>query len=233
VDPRLEGRRRALVDGAACELEAAALCRYDRASGALAATDLGRTASHYYVSVATVRVYNDGISSLDVTSITKENGSSWLSVSPTVFSVSATQQQPLSVDVAPVGRPRPHGLVERELPAGQDHSSVERRQRQAGVLRLTAGARPQPGGEGGDHALAAGQPQHPRAQPQAGRDRQRQHRAEEGSDRGVPASRRDTPSPFPRACPERSEGERGGVRVRALAAHPHPAPLDLGADLSL
>ena len=58
-DPALEGHRRALITGAASELEEAGMARVDGESGAIAPTDLGRTASHYYVSVATVRVFND------------------------------------------------------------------------------------------------------------------------------------------------------------------------------
>jgi pre-mRNA-splicing helicase BRR2 len=57
-DPRLEGRRADLVHTAALQLDRAGLLRYDRRSGALAVTDLGRIGSHYYVTHSTVAAFN-------------------------------------------------------------------------------------------------------------------------------------------------------------------------------
>ena len=57
-DPRLEGRRGDLVHTAALQLDKAGLLRYDRRSGSLAVTDLGRIASHYYVTHGTVAAFN-------------------------------------------------------------------------------------------------------------------------------------------------------------------------------
>mmetsp|Transcript_3106 Transcript_3106/g.7162 ORF Transcript_3106/g.7162 Transcript_3106/m.7162 type:complete len:2217 (+) Transcript_3106:149-6799(+) len=58
-DPALERRRADLVHTAATALDKAGLCRYDRRSGALQATDLGRIASHYYISHGTVAAFNE------------------------------------------------------------------------------------------------------------------------------------------------------------------------------
>ena len=58
-DPALERRRADLVHTAAARLDKAGLCRYDRRSGALQATDLGKIASHYYISHGTVRAFNE------------------------------------------------------------------------------------------------------------------------------------------------------------------------------
>ena len=58
-DPSLELRRADLIHTAAMQLDKAGLCRYDRRSGALQATDLGRIASHYYISHGTVQAFNE------------------------------------------------------------------------------------------------------------------------------------------------------------------------------
>jgi pre-mRNA-splicing helicase BRR2 len=58
-DPSLERRRADLVHTAATQLDKAGLCRYDRRSGTLQATDLGRIASHYYISHGTVAAFNE------------------------------------------------------------------------------------------------------------------------------------------------------------------------------
>uniref|UniRef100_A0A7S0GP72 RNA helicase n=1 Tax=Micromonas pusilla TaxID=38833 RepID=A0A7S0GP72_MICPS len=58
-DPALEKRRADLVHTAAARLDKAGLCRYDRRSGALQATDLGKIASHYYISHGTVQAFNE------------------------------------------------------------------------------------------------------------------------------------------------------------------------------
>ena len=58
-DPVLELRRADLIHTAATQLDKAGLCRYDRRSGLLQATDLGRIASHYYISHGTVAAFNE------------------------------------------------------------------------------------------------------------------------------------------------------------------------------
>ena len=58
-DPTLEMRRADLIHTAATQLDKAGLCRYDRRSGHLQATDLGRIASHYYISHGTVKAFNE------------------------------------------------------------------------------------------------------------------------------------------------------------------------------
>ncbi|KAA0166650.1 hypothetical protein FNF27_07480 [Cafeteria roenbergensis] len=49
ADPMLEGKRIELVCAAARRLDECRLIRYDERSGALAATDMGRVASHFYI----------------------------------------------------------------------------------------------------------------------------------------------------------------------------------------
>jgi pre-mRNA-splicing helicase BRR2 len=58
-DPQLEGRRADLVHTAAVVLDAAGLLKYDRRSGALAVTELGRIASHYYVTHGTMAAFHE------------------------------------------------------------------------------------------------------------------------------------------------------------------------------
>jgi len=58
-DPQLEARRADLVHTAAVTLDKAGLLKYDRRSGVLAVTDLGRIASHYYVTHGTVAAFNE------------------------------------------------------------------------------------------------------------------------------------------------------------------------------
>lgn len=48
-DPTLIGRRHDLVDAAATLLSRSSMIRYDRMSGTLQATALGKIASHYYI----------------------------------------------------------------------------------------------------------------------------------------------------------------------------------------
>ena len=57
-DPTLKGHCRSLVHSAACLLEKSQLIRYDRRSGALQSTPLGRVSSHFYVSHESMAVYN-------------------------------------------------------------------------------------------------------------------------------------------------------------------------------
>lgn len=58
-DPKLEQRRADLIHTAAVQLDKAGLCRYDRRSGAFQPTDLGKIASHYYISHGTVKAFNE------------------------------------------------------------------------------------------------------------------------------------------------------------------------------
>eukprot|EP00898_Chlorokybus_atmophyticus_P007000 jgi/Chlat1/7300/Chrsp58S06941 len=58
-DPMLEGRRADLVHTAAALLDKHSLINYDRRSGLFQVTDLGRIASHYYVTHGTIATYNE------------------------------------------------------------------------------------------------------------------------------------------------------------------------------
>ncbi|KAJ2829595.1 Pre-mRNA splicing [Coemansia erecta] len=60
-DPALRGRRAALAHAAAVELERSAMVRYDRRTGRLVATELGRVAAHYYVSHGSMAVYQQDL----------------------------------------------------------------------------------------------------------------------------------------------------------------------------
>lgn len=56
-DPVLMEWKRELVVGAARALDELRMIRFDEVTGMMAATDLGRTASHYYIRHDTVEVY--------------------------------------------------------------------------------------------------------------------------------------------------------------------------------
>jgi pre-mRNA-splicing helicase BRR2 len=58
-DPELRQRLRDLVHTAATLLDRAKLAQYDRKSGALQVTDLGRVASHYYVEHRSMATFNE------------------------------------------------------------------------------------------------------------------------------------------------------------------------------
>ncbi|KAL3318570.1 hypothetical protein Ciccas_002773 [Cichlidogyrus casuarinus] len=58
TDPWLEQRRRDLVHSAALALEKSQLVKYDRRSGHLISTELGRIASHYYLTHETMQSYH-------------------------------------------------------------------------------------------------------------------------------------------------------------------------------
>jgi pre-mRNA-splicing helicase BRR2 len=60
-DAPLLGRRLDLAHSAALVLDRAKLVRYDRRTGALAATDLGRVASRYYVTHGTLSAFHQGL----------------------------------------------------------------------------------------------------------------------------------------------------------------------------
>ena len=55
----VQNRRKDLAHSAALELDRNGLMRYDRKSGALQATDLGRIASQYYITHTTLRDFNE------------------------------------------------------------------------------------------------------------------------------------------------------------------------------
>ncbi|XP_022238465.1 activating signal cointegrator 1 complex subunit 3-like [Limulus polyphemus] len=58
-DPHLEHIRRELIISAAKELDKAHMIRYEESTGYLHATDMGRTASHFYIKYATVEAFNE------------------------------------------------------------------------------------------------------------------------------------------------------------------------------
>ena len=58
-DPMLKERRLDLAHTASALLDKHNLVKYDRRSGALQSTDLGRIASHYYVSIDTIAAFNE------------------------------------------------------------------------------------------------------------------------------------------------------------------------------
>ena len=57
-DPQLDRKRMELVREAAETLDRCMMIRYDRRSGNLAVTDLGRVASHYYIKYGTIEAFN-------------------------------------------------------------------------------------------------------------------------------------------------------------------------------
>ncbi|XP_041762573.1 activating signal cointegrator 1 complex subunit 3 [Anopheles merus] len=58
-DPSLEVKRRQLIHTAAMALDKARMVRYNDRTGDLNVTDLGRTASHFYIKYDTVEVFNE------------------------------------------------------------------------------------------------------------------------------------------------------------------------------
>ncbi|XP_076373679.1 activating signal cointegrator 1 complex subunit obelus isoform X2 [Tachypleus tridentatus] len=58
-DPHLEHIRRELIISAAKELDKAHMIRYEESTSYLHATDMGRTASHFYIKYATVETFNE------------------------------------------------------------------------------------------------------------------------------------------------------------------------------
>jgi pre-mRNA-splicing helicase BRR2 len=57
-DPQLVQKRADIVHTAASLLEKGNLIKYDRGSGGFQTTELGRIASHYYITYASMVVYN-------------------------------------------------------------------------------------------------------------------------------------------------------------------------------
>ncbi|ALC46005.1 CG5205 [Drosophila busckii] len=58
-DPSLEARRRALIMGAAMSLDKAKMMRFNQRTMDMNITDLGRTASHFYIKYDTVETFNE------------------------------------------------------------------------------------------------------------------------------------------------------------------------------
>jgi len=57
-DPSLVQKRADIIHSAAALLEKCSLVKYERASGRFHSTELGRIASHYYVTYNSMTVYN-------------------------------------------------------------------------------------------------------------------------------------------------------------------------------
>ncbi|KAL0868583.1 hypothetical protein ABMA27_008049 [Loxostege sticticalis] len=57
-EPMLETKRRELITAAAMQLDKTHMIRYNERTGDLNITDLGRTASHYYITCETMEVFN-------------------------------------------------------------------------------------------------------------------------------------------------------------------------------
>ncbi|CAG9112769.1 unnamed protein product [Plutella xylostella] len=57
-DPTLEAKRRELITAAAMQLDKTHMIRFNERTGDLNVTDLGRTASHYYITCETMEVFN-------------------------------------------------------------------------------------------------------------------------------------------------------------------------------
>ena len=67
MDPDLHGFQRDLVIKAARELDKAHMVRFEEKTEYLFATDLGRTASHYYINYVTIETINDHLSNRNMT----------------------------------------------------------------------------------------------------------------------------------------------------------------------
>ncbi|XP_039288255.1 activating signal cointegrator 1 complex subunit 3 isoform X1 [Nilaparvata lugens] len=60
-EPLLERKRRELINTAATALDKAKMIRYNKRTGDLSATDLGRTASYFYIKNDTIELFNEHI----------------------------------------------------------------------------------------------------------------------------------------------------------------------------
>lgn len=58
-DPSLDAKRRQLIHASAMTLDKARMIRYNERTGDLNVTDLGRTASHFYIKYDTIEVFNE------------------------------------------------------------------------------------------------------------------------------------------------------------------------------
>ncbi|XP_057196381.1 activating signal cointegrator 1 complex subunit 3 isoform X2 [Triplophysa rosa] len=76
MDPQLELYRRDLVLESGRKLDKARMIRFDERTGYFASTDLGRTASHYYIKYNTIETFNEFFNSqnteADILSITSK-----------------------------------------------------------------------------------------------------------------------------------------------------------------
>lgn len=63
TDEHLANKRLSLIHAAALALDRGGMIRYDRRTGEMHATDIGRVASHYYVRHASMSVYNEHLRS--------------------------------------------------------------------------------------------------------------------------------------------------------------------------
>jgi activating signal cointegrator complex subunit 3 len=61
LDRDLFAKRRALIEAAAARLDECRMVRFDRRTGALAPTDLGRSASFFYLRHETIDAFNEGL----------------------------------------------------------------------------------------------------------------------------------------------------------------------------
>ena len=61
ADPMLDSFRTDLIKNTARQLDSARMLRYDQSTGYLFPTDLGRTASHFYVKFRTIEIVNSGM----------------------------------------------------------------------------------------------------------------------------------------------------------------------------
>jgi activating signal cointegrator complex subunit 3 len=61
LDRELFAKRRALIEAAATRLDECRMVRFDRRTGALAPTDLGRSASFFYLRHETIDAFNEGL----------------------------------------------------------------------------------------------------------------------------------------------------------------------------
>ena len=59
TDPNLEEHQRTLITTAAEKLDKAKMIRFVQHTGNLHSTDLGRTASHYYIKYASMEIFNE------------------------------------------------------------------------------------------------------------------------------------------------------------------------------
>ena len=61
-DPSLAGHRRTLIVNAARQLDATKMVRFDERSGIFYPTEMGRVASHYYITHSSIEVFNEYLS---------------------------------------------------------------------------------------------------------------------------------------------------------------------------
>jgi activating signal cointegrator complex subunit 3 len=82
-DSGLRAHRTTLVEQALRALDDARMCRYDPRAGSIAPTDLGRVASHFYVSHRTVVLWNELLT--EMIDASAESNDSWEEMDATVL----------------------------------------------------------------------------------------------------------------------------------------------------